>query len=171
MDSMNSQIVSSVPFKGFWIRLVAAILDGFIIIFFWSVTFFLLFSVGTTGLFSDSDMILSLILSIITLAIVGIIYKPIMETSNYQGTFGKYLLGMKIVNQNGQKISLNASFIRTLVYFSQTLVPWLNLLTVWLLLMIGFTEYKQGLHDISAGTFVVSQHWEGAIPLEDSFGA
>ena len=92
-----------------------------------------------------------------------------METSNYQGTFGKYLLGMKIVNQNGQKISFSTSIIRTLVYFLQTLIA--APLTVWLLLMIGFTEYKQGLHDLAAKTFVVSQHWEGAIPLEDNFGA
>lgn len=169
MDSMTNQSVGSVPFKGFWIRLVAAIIDGIIIIIFWSLTFFLLFTVGNAGLFSDSDMILSLVLSIITLAIVGIIYKPIMETSNYQGTFGKYLLGMKIVNQNGQKISFSTSIIRTLVYFLQTLIA--APLTVWLLLMIGFTEYKQGLHDLAAKTFVVSQHWEGAIPLEDNFGA
>ena len=94
-----------------------------------------------------------------------------METSDYQGTFGKYLLGMKIVNQKGQKINLNASFIRTLVYFGQISIPFINSLTMWALLLIGFTEYKQGLHDIAAETYVVSHHWEGSIPLEDNFGA
>jgi len=171
MESTNQPVLATGIFKGFWIRLVAAIIDVFIIIFFWSLTFFLLFTVGNAGLFSDSDMILSLILSIITLAIVGIIYKPIMETSDYQGTFGKYFLGIKIVNSNGQKINLSTSLIRTLVYFSQTLIPWLNLLTMWLLLLIGFTDYKQGLHDMAAKTYVVSKYWEGPITVEDNFGA
>ena len=171
MESLNEPELGTDFFKGFWIRLIASILDGFIILFFWMLTFFLLFTVGNTGLFSDSDMILSLILSVITLAIVGIIYKPIMETSNYQGTFGKYFLGMKIVNQNGQKINLSTSLIRTLVFFSQTLIPWLNLLTMWLLLLIGFTDLKQGLHDMAAKTYVVSKHWQGPIIVEDNFGA
>ena len=35
--------------------------------------------------------------------------------------------------------------------------------------MIGFTEYKQGLHDILANTYVVTNHWEGPVPLEDNF--
>ena len=166
MDAINSQTIGSVPFKGFWIRVIAAILDVFVIIFFWLITFYLIFVVSKTGLLTDSNIFLSIVLAILTLIIVGIIYKPVMETSDYQGTFGKYLLGMKIVNQSGQKINLSASFIRTLVYFL-TSIPFVNLL----LLMIGFTEYKQGLHDIAAKTFVVSQHWEGTIPLEDNFGA
>tara|TARA_Y100001970_G_scaffold84427_1_gene106560 strand:- start:1522 stop:2022 length:501 start_codon:yes stop_codon:yes gene_type:complete len=166
MDAINPQTIGSVPFKGFWIRVIAAILDVFVIIFFWLITFYLIFVVSKTGLLTDSNIFLSIVLAILTLIIVGIIYKPVMETSDYQGTFGKYLLGMKIVNQSGQKINLSASFIRTLVYFL-TSIPFVNLL----LLMIGFTEYKQGLHDIAAKTFVVSQHWEGTIPLEDNFGA
>jgi uncharacterized RDD family membrane protein YckC len=36
--------------------------------------------------------------------------------------------------------------------------------------MIGFTEYKQGLHDFLAETYVVTKHWEGPVPLEDNFG-
>ena len=171
MESINQPQLATDFFKGFWIRTVAAILDGFIILFFWMFTFFLVFTVGNTGLLSDSDVILSFIILVLTLAIVGIIYKPIMETSDYQGTFGKYFLGMKIVNQNGQKIDLRTSLIRTLVYFSQTLIPWLNLLTVWLLLLIGFTDHKQGLHDIAAKTYVVSKHWQGPISVEDNFGA
>ena len=166
MNSINRQTIGSVPFKGFWIRLIAAILDAFVIIFFWLITFYLIIVVSRTGLLTDSNIFLSIVLAIITLIIVGIIYNPGMETSDYQGTFGKYLLGMKIVTQSGQKISLSTSIIRTLVYFL-TSIPLVNLL----LLMIGFTEYKQGLHDIAADTFVVSQHWEGAIPLEDNFGA
>ena len=171
MDSSNNQTIGKVPFKGFWIRLIAAVLDGFIIFFLWLITFYLLFTVSNTGLLSDKNIILFVVIAILTLIIVGIIYKPVMETSDYQGTFGKYLLGMKIVNLKGQKINLNASFIRTLVYFGQISIPLINGLTIWALLLIGFTEYKQGLHDMAAETYVVSRHWEGSIPLEDNFEA
>lgn len=171
MDSSSNQTIGKVPFKGFWIRFIAAVLDGFIIFFLWLITFYFLFTVSNTGLLSGQNIILFILIAIPTLIIVGIIYKPVMEISDYQGTFGKYLLGMKIVNQKGQKISLNVSFVRTLVCFGQISIPFLNGLTMWALLLIGFTEYKQGLHDIAAKTYVVSYHWEGAIPLEDNFGA
>ena len=94
-----------------------------------------------------------------------------MEASEYKGTFGKYFLGMKIVDQEGEKIIMAASFIRTLVYLAQTAIPLLSLITSFLLLMIGFTEYKQGLHDIAASTYVVPYHWQGPVPVEDQFGA
>ena len=78
---------------------------------------------------------------------------------------------MVVVNQEGGRITKEVSFIRTLVYLAQTAIPFLSLITSFLLLMIGFTEYKQGLHDIAAKTYVVSKYWQGPVPLQDGFGA
>jgi len=78
---------------------------------------------------------------------------------------------MKIVNQGGERITMTASFVRSIVYLLQTSIPFLNMVSWLALLMIGFTEYKQGLHDIASKTYVVSYHWQGPVPVEDQFGA
>ena len=39
-----------------------------------------------------------------------------------------------------------------------------------LFLAIVFTEENQGLHDISAETYVVSKYWQGPVPLQDKSG-
>ena len=105
-------------------------------------------------------------LVLILASLATILYKPIMEASGYQGTFGKYALGLKIVDKNGQKISMTSSFVRTILWIigSQAFLLCLGVI------MVGFTEYKQGLHDILADTYVVTNHWEGPVPLEDNFG-
>ena len=159
------QEIQPYPFKGFWIRFVAALIDGIFltIIVILLAVFSLLFFGATLGEGAGIGMFfLVLILAILA----TILYKPIMEASDYQGTLGKYALGMKIVDQNGQRITMTSSFLRTILYIigAQAFLLCLGLV------MIGFTEYKQGLHDILANTYVVTNHWEGPVPLEDNFG-
>ena len=45
MEAINQPMMTSVPFKGFWIRLVAALLDGIFV-----VLFVLLLLSGSLGL-------------------------------------------------------------------------------------------------------------------------
>ena len=153
------------PYKGFWIRLVAALIDSIvltIIIIFLAVFSLLVFG-ATLGEGAGIGMFF---LVLILASLATILYKPVMEASDYQGTFGKYALGLKIVDKNGQKISMTSSFVRTILWIigSQAFLLCLGVI------MVGFTEYKQGLHDILADTYVVTNHWEGPVPLEDNFG-
>lgn len=153
------------PFKGFWIRLVAALIDGILltIIVILLAVFSLLFFGATFGEGAGIGMFfLVLVLAIIA----TILYKPIMEASDYQATFGKYALGLKIVDKSGQRITMTSSFLRTILY----IIGAQGFLLCLGVVMIGFTEYKQGLHDILANTYVVTKYWEGPVPLEDNFG-
>jgi len=166
MVSLNQPAMSPDLFKGFWIRLVASLIDGIILMCFvlgFSFFFFIIFS----STFDNDAGLLAIALAFILALIFTLFYKPLMETSEYQGTFGKYFLGMKIVNQDGQKINSGTSLIRTLVFLAQFMIPWLNLITVWLFLLIGYMDYKQGLHDMAAKTYVVSKYWQGPITVED----
>ena len=72
-----------------------------------------------------------------------------------------------VIDKNVQKITMTSSFIRTILYIIGAQAFLLCLGVV----MIGFTEYKQGLHDIFANTYVVTTYWDGPVPLEDNFGA
>ncbi len=78
------------------------------------------------------------------------LYFAIMESSSYQATFGKQLLDIKVTDMEGKRISFWRATIR---YFAKILSGMIFYLGY---LMIGFTEKKQGLHDIIAGTLVVN---------------
>ena len=157
-------------FKGFWIRLVAAILDSIILMI---ITVIIVAVLGgiTTILLGEEAGIATLLLSLLAFSVALLLYKPLMEASEYQGTFGKVILGMKVTNQNGNRLSMSESFLRTIVYMGMLSVPGLNIIGLLGVIMIGFTEQKQGLHDLLSKTFVVSNDWEGSITSQDGFGA
>lgn len=158
--------VQPYPFKGFWIRAVASIIDSIVL------TIIIIFLAGFSlvifgAALGEGAGIGMFFLVLILASLATILYKPLMEASDYQGTLGKYALGLKVVDQKGQKIKMTSSFVRTILWIigSQFFLLFLGLI------MVGFTEYKQGLHDILANTYVVTNHWEGPVPLEDNFGA
>ena len=131
------QEIQPYPFKGFWIRFVAALIDGIFltIIVILLAVFSLLFFGATLGEGAGIGMFfLVLILAILA----TILYKPIMEASDYQGTFGKYALGLKIVDKRGQRITMTSSFLRTILY----IIGAQGFLLCLGVVMIGFTEYK-----------------------------
>ena len=156
-------------FKGFWIRLVAALLDSIILIIMTLIISFVLAAIAGI-LLGEGAGIATLLLALLAFSIALILYKPLMEASDYQATFGKVILGMKVVNQNGNKLTMSESFLRTIVYTAMLAIPGINIAGLLGLVMIGFTEQKQGLHDLLSKTFVVSNDWEGPITSKDGFG-
>jgi hypothetical protein len=83
--------------------------------------------------------------------IIQCFYVTLLESSPYQGTFGKILLGLSVIDISGSRISIKRAFVRGL-----------GLIISFLLFCIGnifiiFTTNKQGLHDIIAGTYVIHQ--------------
>ena len=158
------------PCKGFWIRFVAAILDS-VILFVVTVLMISFLEIIIPTISGEGAAIATFILTLVGFGLATILYKPLMEASEYQGTFGKIILGMKVVNQRGERITMTTSFVRTIVYLVLITIPGVNIVGVLGLIMIGFTEQKQGLHDIAAKTFVVPKEWIGPIVSQDGFGA
>ena len=158
------------PFKGFWIRLLAMIIDS-IIIAIAVIAVAIVFGIFFGSLFGDGVGFGMFLIVLLIASIVVILYKPLMEASEHQGTLGKYFLNMKVIDKNGRKINMTKSFIRTIVYILQTAIPGINMVSWLAFFMIAFTEENQGLHDVAAETYVVSKYWDGPIPLQDNFGA
>ena len=156
--------------KGFWIRLVAAILDSIILFIMALIISFALAVIAVT-LLGEEAGIATFLLTLLSFGLALLLYKPLMEGSEYQATFGKVILGMKVVNQNGNRLSMSESFLRTIVYVGMLSVPGINIIGLLGVIMIGFTEQKQGLHDMLSKTFVVSNDWEGPIISQDGFGS
>ena len=103
MENFQVNNMQAFPFKGFWIRVVASLLDAIILsIVFIFLAVFILFFFGS--LFGEAAGFGMLFLFILGGSILMLLYKPLMEASDYQATFGKYFLNMKIVDKEGRKI-------------------------------------------------------------------
>ncbi|MGP1906986.1 RDD family protein [Metabacillus sp. JX24] len=129
---------------GFWIRFAAATIDGLITnIIFFVPTIFLMVSGETEG-------VLPAIVGFITLVLLigTILYFGMMPATSFQGTIGKKMLGLKVVNNAGGKISMGQSWIRYLGYIVSSIfyVGYI---------MAAFTDRKRALHDMMADTYVV----------------
>lgn len=80
-----------------------------------------------------------------------ILYFGIMEGSRMHGTFGKYLMGIAVADENGQPLDYGKSFTRSLCRL-------LNVPTLCIGLLIGlFDAEGKSLHDRIAGTRVVKR--------------
>ena len=167
MTSIQSIGMQPSPFKGFLIRFLAFMIDIVVAIFaiLAVAIVFLIFFDSLFGI--EAGFFAALIMFILAGLAAQFLYKPLMEASEYQGTIGKIVLSMKVVDKNGQKITVAKSFIRTIVYLIENAIPFGSLA----FLIIAFTDENQGLHDMAAETYVVSKYWQGPIPLQDNFGA
>jgi uncharacterized RDD family membrane protein YckC len=79
------------------------------------------------------------------------IYYALMESSSKQATLGKMALGLKVTDLNGARISFAKASGR---YFGKILSSFLCLIGY---IMAGFTERKQALHDMMAGSLVMKK--------------
>ncbi|RZD31468.1 MAG: hypothetical protein CXT74_05305 [Methanobacteriota archaeon] len=118
----------------------------------WIVGFAIGFAYGfqvTTsgGSLTEDDF---LIIMVISYSII-ILYHTFFISSEYQGTPGKILLGIKVVDYDGQRVSVAKAFGRTLSYIPSAILLGIGFL------MIGFTDKKQGLHDYLARTYAVRE--------------
>ena len=74
-----------------------------------------------------------------------------MESSVNQGTIGKMALNLKVTDLNGERIS----FGRATGRFFAKYISSITLLIGYI--MAAFTERKQALHDMIAGTYVIKK--------------
>jgi uncharacterized RDD family membrane protein YckC len=83
--------------------------------------------------------------------LMGWAYYALQESSRYQATLGKRALGIVVTDLSDRRISLARATGR---YFGK----FLSGLTIGIgYIMAGFTDRKQALHDLVAGTLVVKK--------------
>jgi uncharacterized RDD family membrane protein YckC len=137
-------VAIAVVYAGFWRRFVAAFIDGIILLVGLIIGDFILGAIVGTGPgtpFAGLSFALSIGL--------GIVYYVTQESGSHQATFGKRALGIVVTDLNGNRISNGRAIGR---YFGKFLSGLILLIGY---LMAAFTEKKQALHDMMAGTLVV----------------
>jgi uncharacterized RDD family membrane protein YckC len=144
----------TVRYAGFWIRFVAAIMDGLALgIVVGPVWAILALMIGVAGERVDMPGIgIHLVRGIVIWSLftfAGWIYEASLESSSKQATLGKMALGLKVTDENGRRITFARASGR---FFSKILSRMIFLIGY---IMAGFTARKQALHDMIAGTLVV----------------
>ncbi|MBM7643958.1 putative RDD family membrane protein YckC [Scopulibacillus daqui] len=129
---------------GFWIRFLAVILDGIFVFF----AIFVLVFIGE--LISALTETASIGIIFIIIAYIGaILYQVVLPATQLQGTLGKYILGLKIIHQNGNRIGIGRSICRSLSCTLSGMILYIGYM------MAGFTKEKTALHDMICSTYVV----------------
>ena len=141
----------AVNYVGFWSRFIAALIDAIVVGVFVFIGMILSFVLGIViGGVSEDAGTLIFVLSYGVTTILSILYYPYMEASESQATIGKQMLGMKVVDLDGNRITFMKAFIRSPIgKFLSGIILYLGFL------IIGFHSRKQGLHDMIAGTYVI----------------
>ncbi|MGB2593114.1 MAG: RDD family protein [Candidatus Acidiferrum sp.] len=153
-----------VEYAGFWLRLVAYIIDGIISCVAFVILLIPLFVLTGAGaalarIISDDDvgddlgafMGVGFILGFFGIVlVVSWLYNALSESSSWQATPGKKMLNLKVTDMSGQPITFARASGR---YFSKIITNMIPLGIGYI--MAGFTEKKQAIHDMIASCLVL----------------
>ncbi len=123
-------------YAGFWKRALAIFIDQVILV--------VILFVPVLG---------GIILPKAIVSLVFLFYFILMESSPLQATVGKLMLGIKVVDGDGKKISFFRAFFRTIskILSSVLFIGYI---------IAAFTQKKQALHDLLSGCLVINQDAE-----------
>ena len=132
---LAAKTTKNVKFAGFWIRFLAFIIDGII-----------LGAIG--GLVNSGSTSFNPITGGASLGVAWL-YFALLQSSAWQGSVGKKVLNLKVVDRKGNRIT----FLRATGRFFAKILSTIILLIGFI--MVAFTKRKQGLHDLIAETLVI----------------
>ena len=151
-------------YGGFWLRLVASLIDGVIMGLAGGVLFvplFILSGVGAQmgGLAQrhgqpDPALLVGFIGMILVFAAISLLiqwlYHAYLESGEKQATWGKQALGLYVTDLMGNPVTFGRSSGR---FFAKIITGMIPLGIGYI--MAGFTERKQALHDMIASCLVL----------------
>ena len=148
-----------VAYAGFWLRLVAFIIDAIVLHFvFTIVTLPFIASMGIRGIMRghmpmSPEELIPLIRGLFHIFLIRTVlnwlYYALLESSAWQATLGKKALGLEVTDMEGRRISFGRATGRFFAKIISSIILFMGFI------MAGFTEKKQALHDMIAGTLVI----------------
>lgn len=140
--NIPQQPVSQVGYAGFWMRYLALNLDSLIT----SIIISLPLNIVATVVGASTGFKTALFVLQVVLIYTYFIYL----TNKNQATIGKRLLGLRVVSEDGTKLSLGK------IAFRETIGKFISFIILCIgYLMVAFTAKKQGLHDKMVGSIVL----------------
>jgi uncharacterized RDD family membrane protein YckC len=152
-------------YAGFWLRFVAHLIDGIVLgIPFFLIVMLPIFLFGGLHLLAhrgvpgppDPVFVAAIFLRFFFLFALFVfaqwLYFAGMESSAREATFGKAAMSLRVTGLTGQHLTFGHATGRFFAKIISGLIP----LGIGYI-MAGFTEKKQALHDMIAGTLVLRQ--------------
>jgi len=130
-------------YGGFWIRLVAKIIDGIVLAIFSGILGF-----GVGAVLSGAGAELAAVAGFLVQIAVGLAY-TIFFIGKYAATPGKMALKLKVVTPDGGQVSYARAAGRALAEYVSAIILLIGYL------IAAFDKEKRTLHDRIAGTRVV----------------
>ena len=146
----DGQTGISFRYAGFWLRLVAAIVDGCIVLLaIWILGWAI--SVDFAALEPTEADRFKIRLLWIALVFVAWIYYAVMESTAPQATVGKLFMGIYVTDLDGNRVTFKSASARYWVKYLSTVILFIGYV------MAAFTRRKQALHDIVASCLVLKR--------------
>ncbi|MDM8001161.1 MAG: RDD family protein [Dehalococcoidia bacterium] len=139
-----------IKYAGFWIRLLAGVIDLVItgLIFFSAVIIVPILLGPLIGVPSGAAIVAG---AAVTWLVITWLYWAIMESSSKQATVGKGMLDIVVTDAEGKRMSFRKASLRHLWKLASALPALAGFVVA------GFTARKQAVHDLIAGTLVVTK--------------
>ena len=137
---------ATVRYGGFWIRLVAYIIDSILLSFAGAVIGGIF---GGAAVIADGDANSISVGSGLLGLVIAWLYFALLESSERGATVGKMAMGLRVVTDQGQRLSFMNATGRYFAKIISALIFCIGFI------MIAFTDRKRGLHDMIAGTLVI----------------
>ena len=162
----TATVVPRVEYGGFWLRFLAYLIDGAVIMIGVCVVVIPLFFLTGLGAFLSqihpeedwNENGVGVLIAVFLLfgaasLVVTWLYHAWMESSEWQATVGKKALDLVVTDIDGRRVSFwHATGRHFATIVSNMIYPFGHI-------MAGFTEKKQALHDMIAGCLIL--HREG----------
>jgi uncharacterized RDD family membrane protein YckC len=150
-------------YAGFWLRFVAAIIDGLVLGIPLAFIAFLLIASAIPFLAHSQDpmtVIATILPRILFLVVIYLVaswlYWGLMESSAWQATLGKKALGLQVTDLAGSRPTFGRASGRFFAGRGIGFIPSIGGLYFLIdCIMAGFTEKKQALHDMIASCLVI----------------
>jgi uncharacterized RDD family membrane protein YckC len=153
--------VPTARYGGFWMRLLAHLIDH-VILGAIAAPFFFILILPVIGRVIEQaernqepspELIVAIVSSVfvyIILAFVGQwLYEALLTSSSWQGTVGKRLLQLRVTDETGNRIGFGRATGRFFAKILSSMFFYVGFI------MVGLTDRKRGLHDMLAGTLVM----------------
>ena len=132
-----------------WKRFVASLIDGIVLYILQAVVGFVGLAIGGTA--GEEGAGVAMLFASVAGIVIGWLYYAIQESSPKQATIGKQAMGLVVTDMNGEKVSFVKASIRHFAKFLSAIILMIGYI------MAFFTEKKQGLHDMIAGTLILQK--------------
>ena len=145
---LNQKTVYNPVYANFWSRFTAASIDQFIVLV---LTFIAMLLINTRTDYWGFEIFV----------VFNWLYSAIWESSSKQATIGKQLLGIKVTDLNGKRISFVQASVRCLGKLFCAVLFFVRFR------MVSFSHKKQCIQDIMANTLVVEKEPKPTIPNKE----